>query len=156
MDLNMLVMVSAGAVTEEGNFLGVMQNVDADRVRHIATWLVLATNGPVHLQLLNSDGATDIECTPAEVYASLSPPQLPPDIAKLRHLLYKVREVCASGHSAWIAQSKHEKVVAALVLNKPEWLQEMDCTLMEAISIVGPTSVPMLQTIQRELVKSSS
>ncbi|GAA4343653.1 hypothetical protein GCM10023165_26290 [Variovorax defluvii] len=47
--------------------------------------------------------------------------------------------------------SAGERVVAALVLNRPEWLTEMGYTMAEAVDRIGLIKCSMLLEVQRDL-----
>jgi hypothetical protein len=49
----------------------------------------------------------------------------------------KVRDVRAGGHDAWRVQSTGEKLAVAVVLDRADWIVEMDYTLAEAIDRIG-------------------
>ena len=71
-------------------------------------------------------------------------------LAEFNHLLGKARE--AKKHpDARHVMSTGEKLTVALVLNKPEWLVEMDYTLAEAVDRVGPEWCGHLLPVQRRL-----
>ena len=55
------------------------------------------------------------------------------------HLLRKSRDAKRGGHEAWAVQSTGEKVAVALVLDRADWLAEMQYTLAEI-----PTTVRMI------------
>ena len=73
------------------------------------------------------------------------------DSNELRHLVGKSLDADRGGHDAWRAQSTGEKLAVAVVLNKPEWLAEMDYTLAEAFDRIGPSWWPLLIDAQRAL-----
>jgi len=54
--------------------------------------------------------------------------------AHYEHLLSKARDAKRGGHDAWAVQSTGEKVTVALVLNRADWLAEMQYTLADAIA----------------------
>lgn len=53
----------------------------------------------------------------------------------LRHIVGKSRDAQCGG---FVALSTGEKLAAALVLNRPDWLAKMDYTIAEAIGRIGP------------------
>jgi len=55
-----------------------------------------------------------------------------------QHLERKAREAKYGGHDVWAAQSTCERVAVALVLNRADWLAEMNYTIAEAIGRSGP------------------
>lgn len=67
------------------------------------------------------------------------------------HLLRKADDAKRGGHNAWSVQSTGEKVAVALVLNRADWLAEMDYTLAEAIDRSGLEWVSMIPKIARQL-----
>ncbi|MGN6129384.1 MAG: hypothetical protein ACTHOK_03495 [Nocardioidaceae bacterium] len=68
--------------------------------------------------------------------------------AELSHLLQKCRDAAAGG---WSVQSTGEKLAAALVLNRPDWLASMDYTIPEAIERVGPAWMALVPHVARIL-----
>lgn len=64
------------------------------------------------------------------------------------HLLEKCRDARDRGLSAL---SKGERIAAALALNRPEWLTQLDCTMAEAIDQIGLIRCSMLLQVQRDL-----
>jgi hypothetical protein len=66
-----------------------------------------------------------------------------------RHLLDKCRDARDRGLSAL---SNAERIAAALALNRPEWLTQLDCTMAEAIDQIGLIRCSMLLQVQRDLV----
>lgn len=75
----------------------------------------------------------------------------PPEPSEYQHFLGKAKDALRGGRDAWAVQSTGEKVAVALVLNKPEWLQEMGYTLAEAIDRAGSQWVAMMAQIERDL-----
>jgi hypothetical protein len=69
-----------------------------------------------------------------------------------QHLLYKSRDAKRGGHEAWTVQSTGERVAVALVLNRADWLSEMDYTIAEAIERSGAEWVALIPQVARELV----
>ena len=49
------------------------------------------------------------------------------------------------------ALSTGERIVAALVLNRPEWLAQLGCTMAEAVDRIGLIRCSMLLQVQRDL-----
>lgn len=76
---------------------------------------------------------------------------MPRDPAEYQHFLDKAKDALRGGRDAWAVQSTGEKVAVALVLNKPEWLQEIGYTLAEAIDRAGSQWVGMMTQIERDL-----
>lgn len=71
--------------------------------------------------------------------------------AEYRHLLGKARDAKLGGREAWAVQSAGEKVAVALVLNRPDWLSEIDYTLAEAIERAGQEWIALVPRVAREL-----
>jgi hypothetical protein len=69
------------------------------------------------------------------------------------HLLSKARDAKRGGVDAWAVQSTGEKVAVALVLNRADWLNEMEFTLAEAIDRSGAEWVSIIPQIARELAE---
>lgn len=67
------------------------------------------------------------------------------------HLLGKARDAKIGGHDAWSVQSTGEKVAVALVLNRADWLTEMDYTIVEAIDRAGDEWVALMPRVARAL-----
>ena len=70
-----------------------------------------------------------------------------------KHFLNKARDAKLGGHDAWSVQSTGEKVAVALVLNRADWLAEMNYTIVEAIDRAGPTWVALMPRIELELAE---
>lgn len=68
--------------------------------------------------------------------------------AERRHLVSKCMDAKAGGFDVL---STGEKVAAALVLNRPDWLAQMGYTLAEAIDRVGPDWLALIPAVAREL-----
>ncbi len=71
--------------------------------------------------------------------------------AHYEHLLRKAADAKRGGHEAWSVQSTGEKVAVALVLNRADWLAEMQYTLAEAIERSGPDWVSVIPQVARQL-----
>lgn len=69
------------------------------------------------------------------------------------HLLRKSHDAKCGGHQAWTVQSTGEKVAVALVLNRADWLAEMQYTLAEAIQRSGRDWVQMIPEVARRLAE---
>lgn len=67
-----------------------------------------------------------------------------------RHFLMKARDAKIGGIDAWRPQSTGEKVTVALVLNRADWLKEMEYTITEAIQRTG-NWLRYLPDVEREL-----
>ena len=68
-----------------------------------------------------------------------------------QHLLRKSRDAKRGGIDAWCCQSTGERVAVALVLNRADWLREMDYTLAEAIERTGPLWLSYALRVERQL-----
>jgi len=68
-----------------------------------------------------------------------------------RHFLSKARDAQKGGKEAWSMQSTGEKVAVALALNRADWLQDMNYTMVEAIERAGPVWISLLPRIVRSL-----
>jgi hypothetical protein len=73
--------------------------------------------------------------------------------ADYEHLVRKARDAKRGGHDAWAVQSTGEKVAVALVLNRADWLAEMQYTLPEAIERGGQDWVSAIPQVARQLVE---
>lgn len=71
--------------------------------------------------------------------------------AEYQHLLGKSRDARRGGRDAWLVQSTGEKVAVALVLNRADWLSEMDYTLAEAIGRIGVEWIDLVPCVARKL-----
>ena len=69
------------------------------------------------------------------------------------HLCRKSRDAKRGGHDAWGVQSTGEKVAVALVLNRADWLAEIDYTIPEAIERSGAEWVAIIPQVARQLAK---
>jgi hypothetical protein len=72
------------------------------------------------------------------------------------HLLRKTMDAKNGGHDAWSVQSTGEKVAVALVLNRADWLAEIDYTIPEAIARTGPEWILMIPQVARQLEDEDS
>ena len=70
---------------------------------------------------------------------------------RYEHLFRKSRDAKRGGHDAWSVQSTGEKVAVALVLNRADWLAEMQYTIAEAIERSWPEWVTVVPRIARQL-----
>ncbi|TIP10618.1 hypothetical protein [Mesorhizobium sp.] len=68
--------------------------------------------------------------------------------SELQHIVTKARD---AKHGGFGVLSTGEKLAAALVLNRPDWLAEMHYTLAEAIERVGPEWLALIPKAAREL-----
>ncbi|MVA52665.1 hypothetical protein GOZ84_17915 [Agrobacterium vitis] len=66
----------------------------------------------------------------------------------MRHIITKARDAKNGGFGLL---STGEKFAAALVLNRPDWLSEMNYTLAEAIERVGSKWLPLIPDAARAL-----
>ena len=71
--------------------------------------------------------------------------------ARYDHLLRKSQEAKRGGPEAWAAQPTGEKVAVALVLNRADWLTQMDYSIPEAIDRSGPEWVAIIPQVARQL-----
>lgn len=69
------------------------------------------------------------------------------------HLLRKAREAQRGGHEAWIVQSTGERVAVALVLNRADWLAEIDYTIAEAVERSGAAWIALIPQVARQLAE---
>ena len=72
---------------------------------------------------------------------------------RYEHLVHKSRDAKRGGHDAWAVQSTGEKVAVALVLNRPDWLGEIQYTIAEAIERSGVEWVTMIPQAARQLAE---
>jgi hypothetical protein len=72
---------------------------------------------------------------------------------RYEHLLRKARDARRGGHNAWAVQSTGEKVAVALILNRAEWLAEMQYTIAEAIERTGAEWVAIIPQVARQLAE---
>lgn len=70
---------------------------------------------------------------------------------RYEHLLRKSRDAKRGGHPSWSVLSTGEKAAVALVLNRSEWLAEVQFTLAEAIERSGWEWVAMIPQAARQL-----
>jgi len=69
------------------------------------------------------------------------------------HLLRESRDAKRGGHDAWGVQSTGEKVAVALVLNRADWLGEIEYTIPEAIERSGPDWLAIIPQVARQLAE---
>ena len=72
------------------------------------------------------------------------------------HLLRKARDAKRGGHDAWVVQSAGEKVAVALVLNRADWLGDIQYTIAEAIERSGQEWVSMIPQVARQLTEEEA
>lgn len=65
--ISLLALVSAGTITEDDGYLGIMQNVTLEHAHTVAKWLALTTNTPAHLQWTTIGQVQEIRYTPEQV-----------------------------------------------------------------------------------------
>jgi hypothetical protein len=70
---------------------------------------------------------------------------------RYQHLLRKSLDAKRGGHAAWSVQSTGERVAVALVLNRADWLAEIDYTIPEAIERSGAEWVSIIAQVARQL-----
>ena len=70
------------------------------------------------------------------------------DMSELDHIIRKARDAKRGG---WGVQSTGEKLASALVLNRPDWIAEMNYTLAEAIDRLEPEWLALIPTAERTL-----
>ena len=63
----------------------------------------------------------------------------------------KAQDAQRGGHDAWAVQSTGEKAAVALVLNRADWLAEIDYTIPEAIERSGAEWVSIIPQVARQL-----
>ena len=73
--------------------------------------------------------------------------------AHYEHLLRKSRDAKRGGREAWAAQSTGEKVAVAIVLNRADWLAQMEYTIAEAIDRSGPDWAAIVPQVARQLAE---
>lgn len=73
--------------------------------------------------------------------------------ARYEHLLRKSLDAKRGGHEAWALQSTGERVAVALVLNRADWLAEMDYSIAEAIDRSGSEWVAIIPQVARKLAE---
>ena len=73
--------------------------------------------------------------------------------ARYEHLVRKSQDAKRGGHGAWSVQSTGERIAVALVLNRADWLAEMDYSLAEAIDRSGSEWVAIIPQVARKLAE---
>lgn len=68
---------------------------------------------------------------------------------ELQHIIEKSRDAKNGGFGVL---STSEKLAAALVLNRADWLKQMGYSMAEAINRVGPTWLARIPAAARQLV----
>lgn len=69
-----------------------------------------------------------------------------------KHMLSKARDAAAGGINA---MSKGEALAAALVLNRPDWLDAMNHTIAEAIDSIGPEWAILVPAVAKEFERDA-
>jgi hypothetical protein len=72
---------------------------------------------------------------------------------RYEHLFRKSRDAKRGGHDAWVVQSTGERVAVALVLNRADWLAEIQYTIAEAIERSGQDWVSVIPQVARQLAE---
>jgi hypothetical protein len=70
---------------------------------------------------------------------------------EFQQMLSKARDALRGGRDAWAAQSTGEKLAVALVLNRADWLEEMNYTIAEAIGRIGVDWASAVPDVARAL-----
>lgn len=68
--------------------------------------------------------------------------------ADLAHLIGKARDAASAGIGGL---STGEKLAVALILDRPDWLAALNCTIAEAIERVGPDWLRLIPAAARQL-----
>lgn len=74
---------------------------------------------------------------------------------RYQHLLRKSLDARRGGHAAWSVQSTGERVAVALVLNRADWLAEIDYSISEAIERSGSEWVSIIPQVARQLAEEA-
>ena len=69
------------------------------------------------------------------------------------HLFRKSQDAKRDDRDAWSVQSTSERVAVALVLNRADWLAEMDYTIAVAIERSGSDWVAIIPQVARQLAE---
>ncbi|MCZ2496094.1 hypothetical protein GN316_04935 [Xylophilus sp. Kf1] len=75
--------------------------------------------------------------------------------APYAHLLSKTLEALRGKH-CWDQQCELDKVATAIVLNRPDWLGEIDYTLVEAAARIGPEWMALLPRVAHAVMDAAS
>lgn len=70
---------------------------------------------------------------------------------RYQHLLRKALDAKRGGRPAWSVQSTGERVAVALVLNRADWLAEIDYSIPEAIERSGAEWMSIIPQIARQI-----
>jgi hypothetical protein len=73
--------------------------------------------------------------------------------ARYEHLLRKSQDARRGGHDAWAVQSTGERVAVALVLDRADWLAELDYSIAEAIERSGSEWVAIIPQVARQIAE---
>ena len=73
--------------------------------------------------------------------------------ARYEHLLRKSQDAKRGGREAWAVQSTGERVAVALVLNRADWLAELDYSIAEAIERSGPEWIAFIPQVARQIAE---
>ncbi|MBT0962997.1 hypothetical protein [Denitromonas iodatirespirans] len=71
---------------------------------------------------------------------------------ELEHMVGKAQQAARGGFGGL---STGEKLAAALILNRPDWLEEMNYTIAEAIDRIGPEWLSLLPAAARTVAEST-
>jgi len=74
---------------------------------------------------------------------------------RYQHLRRKSLDAQRGGHAAWSVQSTGERVAVALVLNRADWLAEIDYSIAEAMERTGPEWVSIIPQVARQLAEEA-
>ena len=72
---------------------------------------------------------------------------------RYQHLLRKSRDAKRGGRASWSVQSTGERVAVALVLNRTDWLAQIDYSIPEAIERSGAEWVAIMPQVARQLAE---
>lgn len=72
-----------------------------------------------------------------------------------QHVLGKTIEAL-QGKELWCAQSELDKVAVAMVLNRADWLQELDYTLVEATARLGAEWLALMPRVAQAVIAGST
>jgi predicted acetyltransferase len=71
--------------------------------------------------------------------------------ARYEHLLRRSQDAKRGGREAWAVQSTGERVAVALVLNRVDWLAELDYSIAEAIERSGQEWMAFIPQVAHQL-----
>jgi hypothetical protein len=71
--------------------------------------------------------------------------------ARYEQLLRKAQDAKRGGHEALAVQSTGERVAVALVLNRVDWLAELDYSIAEAVERSGPEWAAIIPQVARQI-----